>query len=172
MPNHLLFTSALVGATLLASLPGQNVTYRDRAVYRAAAGTQPTQLETFDAFANRAIVTQLFGGRLPFREPFPLVFWGNWGGNTQFSGGALIAGNLSRQFVRNTPIVMDFPDPVFGIGSQVFNDFGSAFVITLTVETAQGNTFSIDDKNRPRQQLHAINHHAVSLSKITIFVVR
>lgn len=140
LPNAIV-RSVAATLSLAAAALAQNVTYRDRAAFDAAAGNQTVRVENFDSFTPGVQIPELFGGLVPFRLPFPVAMFGAWGAG-QFSGGGL----LPTPTFRNTPLVIDFPVPVYGIGAYAFDDFdGSPFasVIELEITTTTGARFSV-----------------------------
>jgi hypothetical protein len=140
----------LLALTLVGHVSAQNAVFTDRASFEAAAAGSVLRVERFDAFANWQPITQLFGGLITFASPSPTIFFGNWNGfgtAGQFSGGAIIP----EPRFQGRPLVLNFSAPVFGVGGNAFDDFdgtssgGGPYVnvITLTVTTASGSTFSV-----------------------------
>jgi Ca2+-binding RTX toxin-like protein len=135
----------VAGTTHTFNLSQANVTYRDRSEFDTAKSGLPTEFEDFDSYADGETLTELFGGLVTFDTPSPTVFFGNWsylvGNPGEFSGGAAIP----EPRFSGRPLVMNFSEPVFGVGANVFDDFDGADVHTLTATTVSGATISISE---------------------------
>ncbi len=129
-----------------SALAGGNQTYASRSQFEAST-TGNKLYENFDTCSSWQEVHELFKGVVKFSAPYPLSFYGWWEGQST-SGEFAGSGLLPNPTFQSKPLSMEFPTPVFGVGANVFDDFdGSSWynVITLTVTTTLGETFSITE---------------------------
>lgn len=129
-----------------ASAGDTTITYTNRVPFRAA-DTCVRLFDNFDSYTPYQEINHLFDGLLTFPTPPPYVFYGSWslaGTGGEFDGGAVIA----QPFFQGNALRVQFREPVFGFGANVFDDFdGSTLInkISLTVTTTTGKTFSVSE---------------------------
>ncbi len=131
---------------IVLSVSAQNTTYVSRYLFNSSSSCG-LLYDDLDSYTNGEALDELFDGLITFPNSVPIVFRGSWdifstGGD--FSGGAL----LGTPTFGGKSIVMNFSQPVFGLGANVFDDFdGTQLInqISLKVTTSLGAVITIHE---------------------------
>jgi len=149
MTKKILFSSLLIFLELVCShAVAINQTYTNRVLFLTSSTCNQFH-ENFDTHVNFQEIQHLFDGKINFPAPSPRIFWGNWnyaGEAGVFSG----AGLIPWPEFQGKSLIITFPTPVFGIGTNVFDDFdGTPYynLITLKVTTTKGTVFSVNESS-------------------------
>ena len=147
MNKNLLLFSLLFFLSLLGKpVSATNLTYTSRIPFLASSACIQLN-ENFDSYENFQELNHLFEGKAIFPATAPRIFWGSW----NYAGEAGVffgAGLLPWPEFEGKSLIITFPVPLFGIGSNVFDDFdGTPYYnqITLKVTTTTGAVFSISE---------------------------
>lgn len=122
--------------------------YFSRSVFSSALPT-PEEVANFDDYASGQAISSEFNGFVSFSgaQP-PTIFFGAWdlfgNGAGPFFEGALLPQPSSNQ---TAPFVMTFQEPVLAVGMDLYDDGPDANVLSMTIRTTSGATFSIDDQS-------------------------
>ncbi len=145
----------LIALPLLASLQlfavpnptsGTNKTYRDRTQFESNIPNKK-YYENFDDYETGEELSYMFDSLVYFNDPKPMVFPGYWdmtGNAGSFSNSAL----LPIPAFKSTCFKANFRKPVYGVGTNVFDDFdGSSYHnhLTLTATTSKGEIITLSE---------------------------
>jgi len=140
------FFFLIISTHLLASPdPTNHKTFKNRIEFEATAPWTKLS-ESFDGYVSGDRITYLFDSLL-FLADAPMAVAGMW--DYYGTGGSFKdLGLLPLPAFENKTLNIEFSEPVFGFGTNVFDDFDGAPLynkVTLTVTTSYGEVFSVTE---------------------------
>lgn len=145
MINKLLLL--LLSFGLSFSICAQNMSYDNKSAFMTSIDVSASSLESFESYANGQIIDSLFNGFITFGGASPKIFIGGWQQNCVYQTVSSKA-IANYPYFQGTPIIMDFKEPVFAIGSGVYDDHdGTPLTNTIYFEaiTTLGDTITVNE---------------------------